>query len=260
MFSIYTSLYNLSNGFIDWKGALDNFIAFADELSIATRSQEDAKLMQDYIDAININKIETHITVWDIPLDTIDFDGKLKNLALQRCAEPFCILLDGDERIDIKDKNGWINYANKLSENNHLDAYLIPVIDLFNTDREYKSIGCKWYLHKNGIRLQRGIVDFARREDKINIEQSDTCELIDEHGSLCEAYQICHNQIGEIKKVGVKVWHLGWLDKEKRLKANAFWQPVWNNRAGGEVKNIIHSKEKLEKIEYFPHGLKLWYE
>lgn len=264
MFSLYTSLYNLKNGFIDWKGALENFEDFAEEVCVATTSMSepfgyDAKTLREY--AVLHPRVK--IIVTDFSFDDLAFDGKLKNAALSICKEPFCILLDGDERVDVRHRVNWETIARTIEKDNKWDAAFIPVVDLFNTDREYKSIGQKWYLHKNLPNLNRGIVNFAKKENnKIDIKRSDTCELIYDDNSLVRSWcmNVTQPDLEYIKFIGCCVWHLGWLDKEKRLKSNNFWQKVWDNRAGFEVKNIIHSKEKLDKIEYWPHGLKLWYE
>lgn len=255
MFSIYTTLYRLDNGFIDWREALKNFSNFADEVCVSTLNGVDADILENY--AKDNPKIK--IVNCSYNLKSIDFDGKLKNAALSLCTQPYCILLDGDERISPNSKNVWRYWAKELEKTKY-DAFLIPVIDLFNSEKEYKSIGLKWYLHRNDERLRRGIVNFAKRGDKIDINASDTCELIHDDGDLCHSISIASPTIRGIKEIGINIWHLGWLDKEKRLKSNDFWQPVWDNRAGKEVTNIIHTKEKLDKIEYFEHGLKLWYE
>jgi len=265
MFSIYTSLYNLDNGFIDWKEALNNFCAFADEVVIATLPK-DEQILIDYTHPGWTSNHFKLVVCKDISLDDLAFDGKLKNAALKACTHPFCILLDGDERIDVKDRKKWEIWAERLNKMDDIDALFIPVVDLFHSEREYKSLGKKWYMHKNLPNLHRGVVNFARKSNgKIDHTQSDTCELIYNNGNLVRSSSTLypHNYVTiDLLKYAdsIYVWHMGWLDKEKRLKSNSFWQPVWNNRAGEEVKNIIHSKEKLDKIEYFPHGLKLWYE
>jgi hypothetical protein len=257
-FSIYTAIYNLENSFIDWRGAIDNFLDFAEEVSICTL-KKDIDILYKYLsDHIKAKKIKISICEDNI-LETMDFDGVMKNKALKKCTQKFCILLDGDERVNKKDKSRWKKAAESLS-NSEYDAFLIPVIDLYNTSSEYKSIGMKWYLAKNLTNLNRGIVGFAKNGNKIDISKSDTTELIYNDGMLVRSVPIHRDglTINAVKELGIKVWHLGWLDKEKRLKANAFWQSVWNNRAGREVTDIIHTKDKLDKIEYWPHGLRLW--
>jgi hypothetical protein len=265
MFSIYTSLYNLDNDFIDWKGAINNFTDFSDEVCISTLEKDRNILNNFFHNELNKgNKCIIKVYHWsDDILKEPDFDGKMKNKALNLCEKPFCILLDGDERIDVKDKTNWINWANYLSYTPSCDALMIPVFDLYNSEKEYKTVGVKWYLHKNLPHLHRGTVSFAKKEDgKVDINKSDTCELLSFDDKLCDACYITNNLTPSYikEKCIPKVWHLGWLDKDKRLKANAFWRPVWENRAGHKVDNIIESKEKLDKIEYFSHGLKLWYE
>lgn len=268
MFSIYTTLYNLKNGFIDWKSALDNFTSFADEVVVGIFSSDirTSNLINCYVrsnERIKSGECKIKLVNSESTLEDLDFDGKLKNAALKRCTQPYCILLDADERIDVKDKFNWQIWADYLFRSPSVDALLIPVFDLYNSDKEYKSVGTKWYLHKNLPYLHRGIVNFAKKENgKVDTNKSDTCELLSFDDKLCGASLITGNLTPSYIQANniPKVWHLGWLDKEKRLKSNAFWQPIWNNRAGEEVKNIIHSKERLDRIEYWPHKLKLWYE
>ena len=261
-FSIYTSLYNLSAGFIDYKAALDNFTVFGEEVVVATTTDSKdntIELLQEY----QKTNPKVKLVITDFKLDSAYFDGELKNAALKQCLQPFCILLDGDERVTIEDKPQWEKFANLMPSN--CDALLIPVIDLFNSDREYKSLGQKWYISRNSPNLTRGVVNFAKNNDgTININASDSTELININGDLCKSISIFYPDYPTLQAIKEKnypkVWHLGWLDKENRLKANAFWKPVWENRAGHKVDNIIESKDKLDKIEFWPHGLKLWHE
>ena len=260
MFSVYTSLYKLQNGLIDWKLAIDNFSNFAEQVVIATFNDgiEDIELLNQYFKDNNKVKIVTVETDLSDPF----FDGKLKNAALKGCNEEFCILCDGDERLRLNDKPEWEKAARYLRQLDNIDAFFVPVIDLFNTEREYCALGQKWYLHKNITNLNRGIVNFAKRNDNtIDTTRSDSCELIYDDTSLCRTMSLMNNlNIREVKDLGIKIFHLGWLDKQKRLLANQFWGPVWSSRAGKEVTDIIDSMEELNKIEYWPHGLKLWYE
>jgi len=257
-FSIYTSLYNLSGGFIDYNAALDNFCSFAEEVVVGTTTDSKGntiELLQEY--QKSNSKVKLAIT--DFKLDTAEFDGQIKNAALKLCTKKFCILLDGDERLVISDKNKWIELANKL-ESSSFEAVMIPVIDLFNSEKEYKSIGRKWYLHRNNPTFTRGIVNFAKKQDgNLDHSKSDTCELLNEDGNLVKAALIEQTlTVEEIKDKDVPyILHYGYLDKENRLKSNKFWQPIWNKRAGEEVTDIIHSIEELNKIKYFKHNLKL---
>lgn len=266
MFSIYSSIYRLSGGFIDYISALDNFCTFADEVVVSTTTDSKdntIKLLQNY--ALKNPKVKLVIT--DLKLDSAYFDGELKDAALKQCTQQYCILLDADERLQINDKMKWVRFAEYLSLNEEYDALFIPVIDLFNNDRCYKSIGFKWYLSKNKSNIGRGIVNFAKKDDgTIFVDKSDSTELIyRDSGNLVKSQYLISPNLSDgdklqyIKQLPL-VYHLGWLNKDSRLLSNAFWQGIWNKRAGHEVTNIIHDKEKLDKIEYWPHGLKLWYE
>lgn len=258
MISVYSSAYNLSSQMFDWESAIQRFSDFADEVCVSTNSNYDYALL------LNRFKRDKKVKIinTDISFDDYAFDGKLKNAALQACTEDFCILLDLDEFISIKDKEKWIKWAKILGNQPNFDALLIPVIDLYNSEKEYKSLGQKWYMHKNLPSLQRGIVNFAKKDDgKIDHTKSDTCELIYDNGELCKSISIFYPDYPNLSRLkldnSIYVWHTGWLDKQKRLMSNSFWQKTWNNRAGFEVKNIIHSIQELENIEYWPHGLDL---
>ena len=66
----------------------------------------------------------------------------------------------------------------------------IPVVDLCKGEDYYKSIGFKWYMHKQG--LKRGVWPYAKLNNgKIDVNKSDTCELLDEDDNLVQtAYLI----------------------------------------------------------------------
>lgn len=256
MISIYSSAYNLGSNLFDWQSAIKRFSDFGDEVCIATNSNYDYTLLASHF---NYDK-KIKIINTDISFDDYAFDGKLKNAALKACTQDFCVLLDLDEYISVKDKDKWIKWAVILGNQPNFDSLLIPVVDLFNSEKEYKSLGQKWYMHKNLPNLQRGIVIFAKKDNgKIDHTRSDTCELIYDNGELCKSISIFYPDYPTISRLkldkSIHVWHTGWLDKQKRLQSNSFWQKHWDNRAGYKVNNIIHTEEELNKIEYWPHGL-----
>lgn len=261
MLSIYTSIFNLQNNLFNWQEALDNFSDFADEVIVATTTYKSYVSLSLLLDYSKRNK-KVKIVNTKFSLDEYDFDGKLKNAALKRCSEEFCILLDADERVRVSDRYKWENLAYKLRFDD-CDAYFIPVIDLFNSEDEYKSIGMKWYLHKNKPNIQRGVVDFAKLENgKIDINKSDTTELCYTDGSLVYTKATFNNRKFDYEEDIINnnipiVYHLGWLEKETRLRQSAFWKPVWENRAGKEVKTE-NSLDELNKIEYFKHNFGTW--
>jgi hypothetical protein len=102
---------------------------------------------------------------------------------------------------------------------------------------------------------------------KIDHTASDTCELIyRKDSSLVKSYYVVDPRFNDTQKLEfIKerqipvIYHLGWLQKEKRLLANSIWGSVWSNRAGFEV-DTIKTEEELDKIPYWEHGLPLWNE
>lgn len=255
MFSIYTSAYNLESGIYDWRQSLLGFIEFSDEVVVATfKSQTDNSV--SLLEEFSKDHPKVKVILCDLSQDDPEFDGKLKNEALKNCTKDFCILLDLDEVIPISQKENWTFAAQRLGESTY-DALMIPVIDLYNSESEYKSYGTKWYIHKNFIGLERGVVKFARKPDgSIDTNRSDTTELL-KYGNLCNAVYSIDPRLKDEDKLNILrqnpmyVLHYGWLFKDKRKLAQKFWEKVWNNRAKREIDTTINFQE----IKYKNHNL-----
>lgn len=249
MISIYTSLYNTKAGIFDWRPALLRFREFADELVVATTKNNDDsyKELQPFCDQHDIKLVITEKS-----LNDYDFDGYLKNAALQQCSQDFCILLDVDEIIPHSTKRLWLTYCNFL-RNSNFDVFAIPSVNLCGSEEEYRDINYKFYLHKNHIGLERGIVNFAKKDNrKINVKLSDTTEILKDGNLPKIAYlpkELNQLQTGEIPYV----LHYWGVNKEQRIKQNEYWAPVWSNRAGEE----IDTKIDFSSIKVYKHGLKL---
>lgn len=270
MFSIYSQFFNVEKMGFDWRGAItnwSNFLIEGEQISIAVNQSDDnsLELIREFCKTIQKN-INFTITSINIPYTDPAFDGKGKNEALKLCKESFCILLDCDERIDPSDRKKWEFWARTLDNDQIADAMFIPVIDLFHDKNNFKSVGTKWYIHKNRPYLHRGVVNFAYRKDKsIDITRSDTCELLREDDNLAFTVSPIPHVLSDINKLNfVKnlnlplVIHLGWVEKQQRLKQSNFWTPVWNKRNGWEVEKK-KTLEQLDLIPYYPHNLKLNY-
>lgn len=237
-YSIYTSLYNLENGLFDWKGAVANFLAVADEVCIATSVHCKDNTIQILKEECQ-NNPKVAIVVTDIEFSDPAFDGKLKDAALKACQGKFCTLLDADERINPACRPAILAFCNGL-ENKGFDAVFLPVVNLAGQKTQYSSIGHKWYLHKNQSYLSRGVVGFAKvnNSDKWDVTKSDSCELIDGNGNLANSiYVMAPDDSDEDKLAAIKnfeiptVFHISGLDSEKRKAQDEFWRPVWENRS-----------------------------
>lgn len=259
--SVYTSLFNVDNEMFDISAAFKNWNKYADEIVIATMEDQYVKVLtyvvglyEEYKGLADIKVISVKTTL-DDPL----FDGKLKEGALRECKNEIVIQQDFDERIG-GDPYQWEGLLSFLSRNDDFKAFMLPVIDLYKDLDHYKGLGGKWYLHhKDGC--HRGPVAFAKREDgTIDTEKSDTCELIDEDGNLASFLRddrFTLSTISDRFNISMPhIIHLGYLDLDKRVENNKFWEDIWSLREGSKV-NVAKSIEGLEEENNaIPHGIK----
>ncbi len=268
MFSIYASAFNLIKNKFDYQSALENFCAFAEEVVIAVNTSDDGTF--ETLTTLKLKYPNLNVIRTSFAYDDILFDGKIKNAALQATTQEFKIGLDMDERIPLRDKEKWTNMAYTLRFSD-VEALMIPSLNLWGSFHSIKdsldeNIKYKWYLHKGG--LHRGVVDFAKLGNgKIDINKSDTCELIDSKGSLAKSGKVFANvrSLDEWLSFidgNLFVYHLGYVDFSERELRNQFWGPHWALRAGQtEIpKNIVFSTEEMSKHNIRQHNLKLWNE
>lgn len=258
--SIYSTAFNIvKNDFNYWKITIPKWLEFIEygnkgEIVIAINKNEDdtLKVLKEYF-----GKYECIILVEsNFDYEDYAFDGKIKNFALQNTKYPICIGLDLDEYPSPNTK-AWESISYQFLSLNY-DAFFIPVVDICKSIKEYKSIGSKWYMHKQG--LHRGVWNKAKLENgKIDIKKSDTCELLNKNQDLCFTASIFKElSIDEIRNNNLPfVVHLGWLSWKDRKKQNKTWQPVWSNRAGYEVNNIFHQEEDFDQIKVSNHNLNI---
>lgn len=261
----YTSAFNVIKNNFDYKSAIENWIKISNRISIAINTSEDntfeafEELYEKYPKQISIFKT-------DISYDDPDFDGKIKNLALQDCKTEVVLGLDLDERIPTHLNHRFQLYAECLKDDDTFGCYMLPSIDIYKDINHFSKIGHKWYLHKrNGC--YRGTVYFAKNKDGTHdIAKSDSCELIDKHGNLINSrYFPSHNprintpneQLKNILQNHIPyVIHLGYLDLQKRYELNQnFWSKQWEVESGKS--QTMDTWEELNSRPIYEHNLKL---
>ena len=256
-----------------WKDTISNWISFLDsigEIVIAVNTSTDgtAGLIRDHAKASvpAYSRVVVKVVEVDVPYSDPEFDGKLKAIALKHCTQPYAILLDMDEVVLPTQRILWQDMARELEYNRKNDALLVPVVDLIGDERSYKSIGSKWYIHRNIPNITRGVHRHARRDDgSIDKTKSDTCELIYADSlDLVRAGQVIMESLPAFLKIGYLesgavpfVYHLGWLNFEQRLRQAAFWRPVWDNRDKISSEPELKLTD-LEKIPKYKHNLPTW--
>jgi hypothetical protein len=264
MFSIYVSLFNLEKHNFPWRESAENFVQFAGEsgeVVLAVNKSEDNSLVlvQEFAaQHKNVVIIETNFSYEDI-----EFDGKIKNAALQATTKPVKIQMDADEIIPLSQKTKWEMYARELLKNPQIDCWMIPTLDVYGSMDKIRSdvqIGQKFRMHKEGF--FRGVINSARRGDKIDTSKSDTCEIINANGDLarCASFispivlnPIFADQLSDY----IFTVHLGFLNFEHRLNINnKLWKSHWELRSGHE-ENVITEKNKLASGPTCFHNLPL---
>lgn len=267
--SVYTSLFNYDPDKFDLLGAFKNWSQYADEIVIATFEDQRevlervvAKVFLEYNgkdDFYNRFKI---VSCLDTSLDDPLFDGKLKNAALQACSNELVIQQDMDERIG-GDTEQWDTLKYVLKNRKAPHAAMIQVIDLYKDFDHYKGVGAKWYLHLKE-KSNRGPVNFAKREDgSLDINKSDSCELIDENGDLIPyfidprfAQPFANKEIESFDISMPHVIHLGYLDLTKRAEHNKFRKKCWEAMEGKPVEVATTVKDLEKENKYFAHKQK----
>jgi hypothetical protein len=275
MFSIYTSAFNIVKNKFSYEEAFDNYLSFAEEVIVSTRKDNE----DSTIEVLNkyTNKYKKFKYV--ISNDDIShpyFHGRLRDLALQSCSQEFCIGLDIDELVPVWQKYNWISLARNLSFCD-FDAYLVPILNLWGSyetirwDKDF-NYGDKWAIHKNiKGKIKRGPVKFGIRDDgTIDVDKSDTCELIYENGDLVRSYPIITNRNGNLNQYlfecmnKIFIYHIGYADFDRRVNINkTFWYDQLKLRSGNRQEESIDkytptNKDILLNKQLIKHNLPLW--
>lgn len=276
MFSLHTSAYNLCSMGFSWENTFAHWLAFLKGtgqlvVAINTSTDDTATKVRAFFAQYQAENpsCSTKIKVVDAAIDYADreFDGKLKALALSHCTEPYAILLDCDEIIPPNQRGLWVGMVRELESRRRVDSLMVPVVDLIGDEQHFKSIGSKWYIHRNTPNITRGVVGFARRADgTFDTSRSDSCEAIyKDSGDLIRAAPILMPELPDFLKIATLesgetpyVIHLGYLNLEQRLKQTEFWRPHWENREGKVGSQPKTTLADLEKIKRFRHNLPDW--
>ncbi len=259
--SIYFHLFNIGKFKVNLDEVLSNFCAFADEVVCATAKDEYdsfAKLQEAGVKYQNFK-----VVLSDVDISSNRFDGDLKTFALKNTTNPIKIIADADEKFVLSQKELWQSLYAKLLENQNIDGFLIPVLDVWgdkNKIRLDKQIGQKFRIHKDTVK-SRGVVPFAiTNGDKFDVSKSDGTEPLTISGHLAKFVNIvdafslnplfCHGLNGK-----PYVIHEGYLDFDARVNLNKiFWQSKWADYSGKE-ENVVIDKNLLELNQTIVHNL-----
>lgn len=262
--SVYSTAWSIVSKSFDYRGALDNWFTFSDEVSIAVPNSDtdnSAALIATYAQERGYNVI---ITRTDFALDGSDpfAYGKTENAALQACTGDLLIQQNGDERMRVTRQRLEELHA-YLCSYPDIKSLFVPTIDLYGSSNRYVvPIKGKWYIHGRG--LKRGAVQFGLKADgRPDYNKTSTDELLTLDGNLASTMPLLRDGSIESLRHYVAqgyplVYHLGFLDLASRADRAKWWGQFWVNATGGDSNSHITDVAELEKRHTFEHGLPLW--
>lgn len=270
-FSIYSTSWNLTGpaaASFDYRGALDNWAYYADDISIAVPAWDDgtAKLLTDYA-AERGHPLSIVRTPFSFDDDSFAY-GKTENAALQNCKGDVMVQQNLDERLG-GSKQMLLDLGEHLLRTPFIDAYYVPVINLYGSLDRYLDCAGKWYVHKRGNALgafRRGPVHWGLKPDgKPDYNVTSTDELIDPDGKLVRYLPLVRpaaegqptiDDLTPYVKAGMPiVYHLGYLSLKDRLDRSIWWKAYWEKATGGDKNQHPTSIEEMAARDTKDHGL-----
>lgn len=265
-FSIYSTSWNLTGpaaASFDYRGALDNWAYYADDISIAVPAWDDgtAKLLTDYA-AERGYPLSIVCTPFSFDDDSFAY-GKTENAALQNCKGDVMVQQNLDERLG-GSKQMLLDLGEHLLRTPFIDAYYVPVINLYGSMDKYLDIAGKWRIHKRGNAagvFRRGPWKGGIKPDGYpDYDKTSTDELIDPEGKLVRWYPMVHDielvTIQAYVKAGMPIaYHLGYLSLVDRLDRSLWWKRYWEKATNGDKNQHPSSIEELANRVTQEHGL-----
>ena len=262
--SCYISAFNIDKGQFDYERCLKSCAEYFDEVVVATIKDNDDNtqniLEREARILENIKVVRS-----DLEQSTFLLDGKLKNVALQKCSNDICVQMDLDET-PYGEIGGWDIFARRVYNSDEYDCSMLPVLNLYKTPEFYTDIAQKFRIHKKysthpyffGKKLERGAFKEARLTNGgVDPKVSDTTELIHPDGSLVVCSSPSNVDIDYFKYQFPSVIHWGYVDLERRADLNkSFWKETWDGYSG-EEQDVGVTIEELDGKECFRHGLDL---
>lgn len=260
---LYSTAWGLRDRPFDFKGSLDNWAVYADQISIAIGSDDGTYEVIDGYAKERGYPVSLIRTTFDFTNDPFAY-GKTENAALQNCDGDLLLQANLDERwgSTLCTKARLIELGHKLYETQGLDTFFIPNIDLYGSTDRYVKIGAKWYMGRKG--LKRGAVQFGIKENgRPDYNKTSSDEALREDGSLVSTYPLLQNPTIENLRAYVQagmplVYHVGYLSLTERASRAAWWDSFWKMATLGDANSHITDVEELEKRHTFEHNLPLW--
>ena len=286
-----------TNGYC-WRECIRKALEFCNTIYIldVDSSDEDSKaIIDEFSDVHNIvlKRLEGE---WD--LNDKSIVGRMKQKAREMVKEDYCVYLDADEILEVKDQAMLIDM---VLNNPQADVYSIPYFTFFGSPYEIANFKeaenfWRWKIYRNLPYIGHGIHGAARKYDengKLYMDKtiSDGCEIINTQtlevaGSLMfmpghyvqagnlyrqaptimEEKLLVTTMFSEcLNDFPIVCWHYGWIDFEQKAKnAIAYWTKTKAFKEGDEHSQLFQrlgedTAKNFETVEdQIAHTVNAW--
>lgn len=261
--SVYSSAWNVNRYSFDFKGALDNWVTFAQEISLAIPLRDEDNTFGTIEAYAKERGYPVVFTRTGFPLDGSDSFayGRTENAALQACTGDILCQSNLDERMAVSQQRIEEMHA-YLQSHPTVGAFFVPTIDLYGSYQRAAKVGQKWYWHRPG--LFRGAVRSGIKADgRPDYNKTSSDELVSITGDLVPTVPLCQDlSIEGLRAYVAAGWpisyHLGYFDLKSRADRAKWWGQFWVTATGGDTNTHVTDVAELEKRHTFEHGLPLW--
>lgn len=184
-FGAYVVLHNAESNGYPWRECIKNALTFCDKVYIleVDSTPEDVKAIYDEFHNVPNVVMKRLEGVWD--MDNMAIVGQMKQAARQLVKEDYCIYLDSDEILQVKNKEILVDL---ILNNTGVDVFSLPYITFFGSPYQVAFFQnmenwWRWKIFRNLPHIGHGVHGAARKYDengKMYMDKSisDGCELI----------------------------------------------------------------------------------
>lgn len=261
--SIYSTGWSITSKAFDYKGALDNWFTFADEVCVAvpmSDADDSAGAILAYAAEHGYNVRVTRPS-FDFATDPFAY-GKTENAALQHCTGDLMVQQNLDERMRVE-RRRLEELHGVLSSRYDVSAFWVPNIDLYGSmDTYIAPVKTKWMVHRPGL-FRGACREGIKPDGRPDYNKTSSDELLDMMGNLVSTVALTPDLTVEgLKPYVAAGWpitfHLGYVSFGERIERSRWWKAHWERATGGDTNTHPTSIEELAAKETKPHNLPLW--
>jgi hypothetical protein len=257
-FGAYIVFHNAETNGYPWRECVRNALEFCDKVYIleVDSSEEDINAIYEEFSDNTANVVLKHgKNEWDMNDKAIV--GKMKQKAREMVREDYCVYLDADEILQIKNPSVLVDM---VLNNPRADVFAVPYFTFFGSPNQIGNFKdaenfWRWKIFRNLPHIGHGIHGAARQYDsegKLYMDKaiSDGCEIINlntlevmralmfmpphyiEAGNLYRTAPTTAHEKAVITTMfsecindfPIVCWHYGWINFEEKAKnALAYW-------------------------------------